>query len=97
MELNVTFRHMQPSEPIREHIVSRFEKLDKYLLKPESVHFVLETEKFRRRVEITLTDNGNRITALEEGPDMYEAIDKALDKIKRQLDKHKQKVISHRA
>ncbi len=97
MELNVTFRHMESSETIREHIQARVDKLMKYLLKPESAHFILETEKFRRKAEITLTDNGDRITAIEESSDMYQSIDGAIAKIERQLKKHKEKVQSHKA
>lgn len=96
MELNVTFRHMDPSESIRQHIENRVDKLQKYLLKPESAHIVLESEKFRRRAEITLTDNGDRITAIEESNDMYQSIDGAIAKIEAQLRKHKEKVQSHK-
>jgi putative sigma-54 modulation protein len=97
MELNVTFRHMNPSEPIRQHIELRIEKLKKYLLKPESAHIVLKSEKFRRMAEISLTDNGNRITAIEESPDMYQSIDGALAKIEAQLRKYKEKTQSHKS
>ena len=97
MELNVTFRHMEPSDTIREHIVARFERLKKYLLKPESVHFVIEAEKFRRKAEIILTDNGDRITASKETNDIYESIDGAIDAVEHQLRTHKEKVQSHRA
>ncbi len=96
MELNVTFRHMDPSDPIRQHIEARVDKLKKYLLKPESAHVVLESEKFRRKAEITLTDNGDRITAVEESDDIYQSIDGALSKIETQLRKHKEKVQSHK-
>ena len=97
MELNLTFLHMDPSEPLREHIKTRVDRLSKYLLKPESAHVVLKSEKFRRKAEITLTDNGDRITASEEGTDMYESIDGAFAHIEAQLRKHKEKVQSHKA
>ncbi len=97
MEVNVTFRHMDPSDPLRQHIENRVLKLKKYLLKPESAHIVLESEKFRRRAEITLTDNGDCITAIDESADMFESIDGAVAKIEKQLKKHKEKVQSHKA
>ena len=96
MDLNVTFRHMDPSDPIREHIATRLERLKKYLLKPESCHFIVEAEKFRRKAEITLTDNGDRITASKVSDDVYESIDGALDAVEQQLRRHKGKVKSHR-
>ena len=97
MELNVTFRHMDPSDPIREHIEARMARLEKYFLKPESCHFIIEAEKFRRKAEITLTDNGDRITACKITNDLYESIDGAMHAIEQQLKKHKGKVKSHRA
>lgn len=96
MELNVTFRHMDPSDTIREHIETRMARLEKYFLKPESCHFIIETEKFRRKAEITLTDNGDRITACKTTGDLYESIDGAIHAIEQQLKKHKEKLRSHR-
>lgn len=96
MVLNVTFRHMDPSDPIREHIEARMARLEKYFLKPESCHFIIEEEKFRKKAEITLTDNGDRITASKVTGDFYESIDGALHAIEQQLKKHKEKVKSHR-
>lgn len=97
MELNLTFRHMDPSESIRQHITTRIDKLTKHLLKPESAHIVFESQKFLRRVEITLTDNGDRITAMDESTDVYQSIDGAVTKIEKQLKKHKDKVQSHKS
>lgn len=96
MELHVTFRHMDPSETIKRHVQSRLNRLKKYLLKPETAHVILEVEKFRRIAEITLTDNGDRIAALDESGDMYESIDGAVAKLERQLKKHKDKIQSHK-
>lgn len=97
MDLNLTFRHMNSSIPIRRHINDRMEKLKKHSLKLESVHIVLESEKFRRKAEISLTDNGNRITAIDESSDIYQAIDGAIAKIETQLRKHKSKIQSHKS
>lgn len=97
MELHVTFRHLDPSDTIKTHVEHGLDKLKKYLVKPETAHVILAVEKFRRIAEITLTENGNRITATEESADMYESIDGALAKIEIQLKKYKDKVKSHKA
>ena len=96
MELHVTFRHMDPSETIKSHIQTRLDRLKKYLLKPETAHVILETEKFRRKAEITLTDNGDQIAAISESADIYESIDGAIAKLERQLKKHKDKIQAHK-
>lgn len=96
MELHVTFRHMDPSETIKKRVQARISRLKKYLLKPEAAHVILEVEKFRQKAEITLTDNGDQITAFEVSEDMYESIDGAAHKLERQLKKHKDKIQSHK-
>jgi len=96
MEMHVTFRHMDPSETIKQHVQSRLDHLKKYLLKPGNAHVILGLEKFRRIAEITLTDNGDQITALDETDDMYKSIDGAIAKLEKQLRKHKEKIQSHK-
>jgi putative sigma-54 modulation protein len=96
MELNVTFRHTDSSDAIKEHISDSIKKLTKYLLKPEGAHAIVMVEKFRQIAEITLVDNGDKITAIDESEDMYQSIDAVVAKLEKQLKKHKDKVKSHR-
>ena len=52
MEIDISGRHFKVTEPLKEYVVSKVRKLDKYSLKVESVHVVLEVQKFHNFAEI---------------------------------------------
>ncbi|MEE9542384.1 MAG: ribosome-associated translation inhibitor RaiA [Thermodesulfobacteriota bacterium] len=95
MHVNVTFRHVDPSDPLREYATDKTERLAKYLLEPVEVHWVLSVQKIRHTAAATVTANGLRIKAQEETEDLYSAIDSVLDKLENQVRKHKEKAKDH--
>lgn len=95
MQVNVTFRHMEPSDAVREYAVEKIKRIEKYLQPPVEVHVILEVDKFMHRAEINLTAKGVHISAEEVTSDMYAAIDKVADKLERQVQRHKEKVKKH--
>ena len=100
MDINVTFRHTDPSEAIKAHVHEKMKKLEKYLIKPESIHVILTVEphhdKINNTVEIALSENGNQMSAHEKAENMYASIDMAVGKIERQLKKYKEKLKNHK-
>lgn len=97
MQVNVTFRHMDSSEPLRKYAVEKTARLSKYLFEPIDVHWVLSVEKIRHIADSTINANGVSINAQEATQDMYSAIDMVLDKLEKQVRKHKEKVKGHKA
>jgi putative sigma-54 modulation protein len=95
MQVSVTFRHVDSSDPLKEYAVDKTERLAKYLLEPVEVHWVLSVEKIRHTAAATVTANGLRIKAQEETADLYSAIDGVLDKLENQVRKHKEKLKDH--
>jgi putative sigma-54 modulation protein len=95
MQVNVTFRHMDPSDSVRDYAVEKAKRLEKYLQPPIELHVILEVKKFMHRAEFNLTAKGVFMSAEEVTADMYAAIDKAVDKLERQVQKHKEKVKEH--
>ncbi|NDY41730.1 ribosome-associated translation inhibitor RaiA [Dissulfurirhabdus thermomarina] len=85
MRINVTFRHMEPSENLRQYCEQRFKKLKKYADGPMDVNIVLSVEKFRQIAEVQVSGDGIRANAAEEQEDMRAAIDLVSDKIDKQL------------
>jgi len=86
---------MNASDAIRNHIDSKLEHIQKFLIKPMDVHITLAVEKFRHTAEIVLSEQYFQAKAKEETDDMYLSIDRALDKIEVQVRKHKEKVQEH--
>jgi len=96
MKISVTFRNTEGEDWFKNYVSERLEKLHRYLDKPAEAHVVLSVEKFRNVAEINLSDNGVNIIAKEEAKEMIMAIDNAVEKIERQLKKHKEKMRVHK-
>ncbi|MCB0363482.1 MAG: ribosome-associated translation inhibitor RaiA, partial [Bdellovibrionales bacterium] len=73
------------------------QKLAKYELKPENVHVTFSAERHRKKVEMHIFGRDVSMTAKSFGESFYEAVDLVVDKLYRQMKKHKQKVKSHRS
>ncbi len=96
MHVPVTFRHMETSEPLKSYAEEKTERLAKYLVEPVEVHWVLAVEKIRHIAEAVITANGVSINAESKTGDLYSAIDGTLDKLEKQVRKHKEKVKTHK-
>lgn len=97
MDITVTFRHMEPTDSLRNYAEEKISKLNKYLDFPLEAHIVLTVEKFRHIADVTLSLNGTRIKGVEETEDMYSAIDIVMDKIETQVKRHLSKIREHRS
>jgi len=97
MRINVTFRHMETSDPVRNYVEEKLPKVKKYIDEPVEAQVVLSVEKkIRHKAEVSLTAKGITIKATEETADMYAAIDGVLDKLDRQLKRYKDKIKNHK-
>jgi len=92
MNVSITFRNIEGEEWFKQYVNERMGKLQKYIDHPAEAHVVLSVEKFRNVAEINLIDNGVTLVAKEEAKEMALAIDNAVDKIERQLKRHKERV-----
>jgi len=96
MRINVTFRHLDASDTLREYVEQRFKKIKKYVDGPMDVDVVLSVEKFRQAVQVVISGDGVRAAAREEQNEMRTAIDLVSDKIEKQLKKYKEKIHNKR-
>jgi putative sigma-54 modulation protein len=97
MQVTVTFRHIEPTEPLRQYAADKLQRLSKYLRRPMDAHVILSVLKKHHRAEINLSANGTSLFSEEETNDLYSAIDLALDKIERQVKKLNAKRKNHQA
>jgi|APSaa5957512535_1039671.scaffolds.fasta_scaffold50148_2 putative sigma-54 modulation protein len=96
MQVSITFRHMDASQAIRDHIDDQISHLEKYLIKPSEVHVILSVEKkIRHRCEIVLMEQHFKASADVTSDDMYKSIDKSVSKIQSQVSKQKKKLQEH--
>lgn len=97
MQIAVTFRHMEASDPVRAYIEEKVSRVKKYIEEPIDAQVVLSVEKkIRHNAEVTITAKGITIKGSEETNDMYAAVDAVVDKIERQLKRYKEKLKNHK-
>ncbi len=96
MQISVTFKHIDASEPLKSYVSDKINKFDRYLHNPAEASVVLSVEKHRHQAEITIVGDRMAINGREETGDMYSAIDMVLDKLEKQIKKNKEKQRSRR-
>jgi len=95
MQLNITGQSVEITDALRDFLNTKFAKLEQYFERINQVYIVLKVEKVAQIAEATLHVNGGELHASAEGQDMYAAIDGLIDKLARQLTKHKDKLKQH--
>ena len=97
MQIAVTFRHMESSDPVRSYVEEKLAKVKKYIEEPIDAQVVLSVQKkIHQRAEVTMVAKGLTMKSAEEKDDMYAAIDLMVDKIERQLKRYKEKLKHHK-
>ncbi len=89
--IHVTFRHVDPSQALKDYVIEKLGKVSKVVDKTFDAHVTLSVEKFRHIAEVFLTGKGITIKAFESTEDLYSAIDLVCDKVERQLKKYRDK------
>ena len=95
MQLNLTGRHVEITDSLRDYVNTKFAKLERHFDHINNVHVILDVEKLSQKAEATLHVNGGELFASTEHKDMYAAIDSLIDKLDRQVIKHKEKLARH--
>src|ERR1043166_8609563 len=96
MLITVTFRHVDPTPPLKAYAEEKLQRVRKYLHRPVDAHVILSVSKERHVAEITLKADHVTMFAQEETHDLYSAIDLALDKLEHQAQKLKAKRRDHK-
>lgn len=96
MQLIITGKNMEVSEPLKTYVERKLSKLTRYLPTIDEVHVELSVEKVksnlhRQVVQVTMRSNGTILRAEERSADMLAAVDSVRDKLQRQLERFKRR------
>ena len=96
MQVIVQGRNLQVTDRLREYVEDKTNKLDRYLPTITEARMELSTEKTRsaedRQVaQLTVRIKGVLLRSEERSADMFTSVDMVMDKIRRQIDRYKQK------
>ena len=97
MQISIDGHHVELTESIQDYIHSKMTRIERHFDHVVDIHVVLGVEKLRQKAEATIHVAGNNIHAESENEDLYAAIDLLIDKLDRQVKKHKEKLTNHRA
>jgi putative sigma-54 modulation protein len=85
MNIAITFRHLEASEPMKTYANDKVAKLQKFLRQPMRAKVTLSLENKQQRCEAELNAGSSHFVASESGDDMYASIDRVIDKLERQI------------
>ena len=97
MQLSVSGHHVDVTDSLRGYVESKIERLERHFDLVSDVHCILTVEKLRHKAEAQVSVNGGTIFAETTEEDMYAAIDGLVDKLDRQVRRHKEKMVDHHA
>jgi putative sigma-54 modulation protein len=97
MRVTVTFRHMDNSDALKKYAEDKIGRLKKYEYGPVDASVVLSVEKHRQIAEVVINAEKMTIKGREATENMYSAIDMVMEKIEKQIKKHKERLVSHKA
>lgn len=93
MQVNITGHQLEVTDALRDYVNEKFVRLERHYDKITSANVILSVEKLKQQVDATLLIAGGEIVGNAEHEDMYAAIDLLVDKLDRQLIKHKEKLL----
>jgi putative sigma-54 modulation protein len=97
MQLNLTGHHIEITPALRRYVASKLRRIVRHFDHVVDVHAILAVEKLRHKAEATILVSGAQLHADAVDEDMYAAIDALVDKLDRQVKKHKEKLTDHHA
>lgn len=95
MQLNITGHHVDVTDSLKAYVAEKLERLEKHFDHVNNVHVILSVEKLRQKSEATVNISGASLFADSTNEDMYASIDSMVDKLDRQIKKHKEKLKDH--
>lgn len=96
MQINITGHHVELTDALNEYVRSKFDRLERHFDNITNAQVTLSVEKQSQKAEAVIHLAGGEVFAAHEEVDMYAAIDGMLDKLDRQIIKHKEKMKSHK-
>ncbi|NCB61389.1 MAG: ribosome hibernation promoting factor, partial [Gammaproteobacteria bacterium] len=93
-QINLSGHHIELTDALRDYVTSKFARLERHFEHINNVQVILTVEKLQQIAEAKLNVNGGELFANAEDESMYAAIDALVDKLDRQIVKHKEKLAS---
>ncbi len=100
MNLTISGHHLDVSPALREYVLTKLDRVTRHFDQVVDINVLLTVEKLkekerRQKAEVTLHVKGRDIFVEQAHEDMYAAIDQLMDKLDRQVIRHKDRLQDH--
>ncbi|MDR5683613.1 MAG: ribosome-associated translation inhibitor RaiA [Armatimonadota bacterium] len=101
MNINVTGMHTEVSDRLREYATHKLGKLTRYFEHLQEAKVVFRVERQRdlgraQIAEVTIWGDGIVLRGEEASPDMYASVDQVVEKLEKQIEKYRSRLIEKR-
>ena len=94
MKFIISGRNLEVSEGLKNSVIDKLGKLERYFTPDTEVQVTMSIEKERQKIEVTIPVKGHIIRSEQVSNDMYVSIDLVEEVIERQLRKYKNKLVA---
>jgi putative sigma-54 modulation protein len=95
MQINVSGKHLEITDPIREHAIERANRLPKFYDRIQEINIIIDKADNHQHEEVEViveVEKSDPFITKKSGPDLYVLIDDVFGKTERQLRDHKEKL-----
>jgi putative sigma-54 modulation protein len=100
MNLTISGHHLEVTPALREYVINKLDRVTRHFDQVVDINVLLTVEKQkekdrRQKAEVNLHVKGRDIHVEHANEDLYAAIDQLVDKLDRQVCRHKDRVQDH--
>lgn len=92
MQIKLSGHHVEITQALHDYVHDKLERIERHFDNVTSAHIILSVEKLNQKAEATIHVAGNELYADAVDEDMYAALDALIDKLDRQIKRHKEKL-----
>lgn len=96
MKVEFTFLHVDSSDALKTRALEDLEKIESFEHKPMDIHITVSQFRQDCVVEINVLEGRRKFQSTGVSSDFYKSMDKAVDKLKKQLSKGKRRMKHHK-
>ena len=100
MNLTISGHHLEVTPALREYVLTKLDRVTRHFDQVVDITVLLSIEKLkekerRQKAEVTLRVKGKDIFVETSHEDLYAAVDQLMDKLDRQVVRHKDRLQDH--
>lgn len=96
-EIQVTGRHVEVTQGMKDHALDKMSKLDRFSLRIADASITMDVTPEGHRVDVSMKVNNVRLKAHAITDDMYASIDMVMERVQKQLRRYKRRLVDHHA